>query len=368
MVDTRGHRGLAPFAVIEVDAALRVVDWDERAALEFGTGRAEAIGRPVAAVVPIAGGEAAWRDVLVEDDAPRAWATGERVFEWLHRCVYAEDGSLRGAVCYGREVTARAAAERERAIERQLLAAIIEHMSVSLWAIDERGVFLYQDGRASQAPPRSMLGVNAFEVIPPAGQAELRAVLAGELRHNRMELEGQDWESWLIPVRERVPGGPAMVGVSLDVSEMKRNEQELREKLAVIERQQQAIRAMSTPIIEVWEGVLTLPILGLVDSVRTAEIMDNLLQAVTRARARFAVLDMTGVEVVDTSTAGHLLGMIRAIRLLGAEGIITGIHPNIAQTMVTLGVDLSRMVVHANLREALKYCITRSRPRSATAG
>jgi rsbT co-antagonist protein RsbR len=364
MVDARGQRGLAPFAVIEVDAALRVVDWDERAALEFGVGPAEAIGRPIAEVVPIAGGEAAWRGVLVEDDAARAWATGERVFEWLHRCVYAADGSPRGAVCYGRDVTARLAAERERVVEHQLLAAIAAHMSVALWAIDERGVFVYQDGRASRAPPRSMLGMNAFEVMQPDGLADVRAVLAGELRHNRMELAGQDWESWLIPVHERVPGGPAMIGVSLDVTEMRRSEQELRDKLGVIERQQQAIRAMSTPIIEVWEGVLTLPILGLVDSVRTAEIMDNLLTAVTQRRARFAVLDMTGVEVIDTSTAGHLLGMIRAIRLLGAEGIITGIHPNIAQTMVTLGVDLSRMVVHANLREALKYCITRSRPRA----
>jgi rsbT co-antagonist protein RsbR len=120
---------------------------------------------------------------------------------------------------------------------------------------------------------------------------------------------------------------------------------------------------MSTPIIEVWDGVLTLPILGLVDSVRTAEIMDGLLQAVTRVRARFAILDMTGVDVIDTSTAGHLLGLIRAIRLLGAEGIITGIHPNIAQTMVSLDVDLSNIKVHANLREALKYCIARARPR-----
>lgn len=111
--------------------------------------------------------------------------------------------------------------------------------------------------------------------------------------------------------------------------------------------------------------MLTLPIIGLVDSVRTAEVMDDLLQSVARVRARYAILDMTGVEVVDTQTASHLIGLIRAIRLLGAEGIITGIHPTIAQTIVALGVDLRGIVVRASLREALKYCIAAMSPQQA---
>ncbi|HEY0138024.1 MAG TPA: STAS domain-containing protein, partial [Nannocystis sp.] len=78
---------------------------------------------------------------------------------------------------------------------------------------------------------------------------------------------------------------------------------------------------------------------------------------VTRTRARFAILDLTGVDVLDTATANHLLGMIRALRLLGAEGVLTGIHPHVAQTVVTLGVDLSTLVVRANLRDALKYAL-----------
>jgi rsbT co-antagonist protein RsbR len=114
-------------------------------------------------------------------------------------------------------------------------------------------------------------------------------------------------------------------------------------------------------------GVVVLPIIGLMDSVRTAERMDNLLQAVSRQRAHHAILDMTGIEVVDTATASHLLGMIRALRLLGAEGIIPGIHPGIAQTIVTQGLDLRDIVVHATLREALKRCITaESAGRAAT--
>src|SRR5690606_34344840 len=135
------------------------------------------------------------------------------------------------------------------------------------------------------------------------------------------------------------------------------SEEALREKLQQIEDQQQVIRALSTPIIEIWDHVLTAPIVGVIDSERASELMDNLLQAVARTRARFAILDLTGVEQVDTGTAGHLLGLIRAIKLLGAEGVITGIHPNIAQTIVALGLETSAMTVRASLREALKYCM-----------
>src|SRR5690606_28855181 len=142
----------------------------------------------------------------------------------------------------------------------------------------------------------------------------------------------------------------------------KLREQDLLAKIDLIERQQQVIRDLSTPIIEVWEGVLALPIIGLVDSMRTSEIMDNLLQSVARLRARFAILDMTGVEVIDTATANHLIRMIRAIGLLGAEGILSGIHPGVAQTIVTLGIDLSTISVHASLRQALEHCIGPGRP------
>ena len=122
-------------------------------------------------------------------------------------------------------------------------------------------------------------------------------------------------------------------------------------------------RELATPIIEVWDGVLTMPIVGLVDTARAAEIMDNLLQAVTRSRAGFAILDLTGVEVVDTGTASHLIQLIGALRLLGAEGILTGIHATVAQTMVSLGIDLSNVIVHATLRDALKHCIRVGRRR-----
>lgn len=129
---------------------------------------------------------------------------------------------------------------------------------------------------------------------------------------------------------------------------------ELEEKLATIELQRAAIRELSTPIIEVWEGVLCLPVVGVLDSSRSAEMTEALLTAIVEKKARCAIIDITGIQVMDTGTADHFLRMARAVRLLGSNCVLTGIHPNIAQTVVHMGVDLSDIVTHRTLRNALQ--------------
>jgi rsbT co-antagonist protein RsbR len=360
MSERRGVLRRVPWVEIEVDAQLRVTEWSPRAEQAFAAERAAAIGRPIAELVAVAGGEASWRRVLSESDADEAWSLADgRVFAWQHACLFDADGRVCGAVCHGREVTTQAAADRLARRDQAILRVVHQTLGMVLWAIDTRGTFVIQCGRAAMVPEGSLVGQNILTLYGSGDGEAIRAALRGEPDHGVSSQYGKDWESWMIPVQAEAPTDVAVVGISLDVSEATARERELRDKLELIERQQRAIRSMSTPIIEVWDKVLCLPILGMVDSVRTAEIMDSLLQAVTRVRARFAILDMTGVEVVDTSTAGHLLGLVRAIELLGATGIITGIHPDIAQTMVALGLDLSRIVVHANLREALKHCLLR---------
>jgi rsbT co-antagonist protein RsbR len=110
---------------------------------------------------------------------------------------------------------------------------------------------------------------------------------------------------------------------------------------------------------------LVLPLLGVVDSMRAAEVMGEVLQGVVNKEANFVLLDLTGVEIVDTATASHIIDLIRAIRLLGAEGIITGIRSSVAQTMVSLGVSLEGMITHATLRQGLQYCIRQLKQRAA---
>jgi PAS domain S-box-containing protein len=151
------------------------------------------------------------------------------------------------------------------------------------------------------------------------------------------------------------------VGALSDLSARKRTESELREQLAIIRRQQEAIRVLSVPIIEVWDGVLTVPVLGVLDLERTAELMATLLAAVTRTHCRHVILDVTGVATMDAATAEHVIRVVRALQLLGAIGIVVGIQPSVAKAIVSLGVDLSSITTLANLREALMLCMKRGR-------
>jgi len=129
---------------------------------------------------------------------------------------------------------------------------------------------------------------------------------------------------------------------------------DLEAKLQMIEMQQAAIRDLSTPIIEVWAGVLCLPVVGIVDSQRSAEMTESLLEMVVTKQARTAIVDITGIDVMDTKTADHFIKMAKAVRLLGAQCILSGINPAIAQTLTHIGVDLTGVRTMRNLRDALQ--------------
>jgi rsbT co-antagonist protein RsbR len=135
---------------------------------------------------------------------------------------------------------------------------------------------------------------------------------------------------------------------------------ELDERLATIEQQRSAIRSLSTPVIEVWRGVLCLPVVGVMDTQRSAEMTSALLTTIVEKGARYAIIDITGIEVMDTRTVDHFIRMAKAIRLLGAECALTGLNPHIAQTVVHMGLDLSDIVTHRSLRDALFRYVTGS--------
>jgi rsbT co-antagonist protein RsbR len=151
----------------------------------------------------------------------------------------------------------------------------------------------------------------------------------------------------------------ALARIRKEVEERRKTEQDLREKLELIHAQENALRAvMATPIIQVWDSIITMPVVGTLDNVRATTMMNRLLGAVSELRARYAIVDLTGVEAVDTSTADHLLRIARAVQLLGARIIITGIKPAVAQTMVSLGLDVSTISTQRNLQEGLRFCMS----------
>ena len=136
---------------------------------------------------------------------------------------------------------------------------------------------------------------------------------------------------------------------------------ELERKLLIVEKQRAAIRELSTPIIELWEGVLCLPVVGIMDTARSTEMTNSLLEAIIEKKTRYTIIDITGIEVMDTRTVDHFMRMAKSIRLLGAECALTGISPHIAQTVVHMGLELDDVVTHRSLRDALAHYVTRIR-------
>ncbi|GHA80231.1 STAS domain-containing protein [Cognatilysobacter bugurensis] len=134
--------------------------------------------------------------------------------------------------------------------------------------------------------------------------------------------------------------------------------QRMRE--SIIERQQQELLELSTPVVKLWDGVLALPIIGTLDSNRTATMMETLLTRIADTGSAIAIIDITGVPTVDTLVAQHLIKTVTAIRLMGAECIISGVRPQIAQTIVHLGVDLGNVTTKANLADALSLALVRT--------
>jgi rsbT co-antagonist protein RsbR len=128
----------------------------------------------------------------------------------------------------------------------------------------------------------------------------------------------------------------------------------------VIARQQQDMLELSTPVVQLWEGILALPLIGTLDSARTQIVMESLLEKIVETGAAIAIIDITGVPTVDTLVAQHLLKTVAAARLMGAECIISGIRPQIAQTIVHLGVDLADVITKATLRDAFAIALDRA--------
>ncbi|RYE93087.1 MAG: PAS domain S-box protein [Myxococcales bacterium] len=218
------------------------------------------------------------------------------------------------------------------------------------WSLDELRArpfleFVHPDDRASTLDETARLGQPGHESVHFENRYRC---LDGSYR----------WLSW---TSVHVPGESRLYCAARDITERKlaaeqheRTVDEMRRRHQV---QQDALHAMASPIIEIWDQILSLPIVGIVDSVRAADMKQALLESIFRTTARYVIVDLTGVDTVDTATADHLLTVMRSVRLLGAQGVITGIQPQVAQTIVALGVDMREVVTLRSLREGLKFCL-----------
>jgi rsbT co-antagonist protein RsbR len=151
-----------------------------------------------------------------------------------------------------------------------------------------------------------------------------------------------------------------IVSATLDKLGLYTTEVFLKSREELIHRQQQEMLELSTPVVRLFEGILALPLIGTLDSARTQIVMENLLQRIVETGAEIAIIDITGVPTVDTLVAQHLLKAVAAARLMGADCIISGIRPQIAQTIVHLGVDLQSVITKANMADAFSVALKRN--------
>ena len=306
-----------------------------------------------------------------EGEVPRLHKSGKEIwFQATYNPVLGLDGKPNRVVKTAVDITEKklAALENEAAVER--LLATLESIGASQAMIE-----FEMDGKIITAN-ENFLRALGYELPEIVGQhhsmfvhpdfresAEYRKFWdtlkvgkfeAGEALRIRKDGSEVWFQAAYNPVLDSDGRPYKVVKTAIDITAKKKAA--LRAE-ATVSRQAQDILELSTPVISVWDGVLVLPLIGTVDSRRAQECMEGALTRLSSEKARVLILDITGVPVVDTLVANHLIGMASATRMMGGNSIITGISPTIAMTMIGLGIDLSSLHTRGTLAEGLKLAI-----------
>jgi rsbT co-antagonist protein RsbR len=169
-------------------------------------------------------------------------------------------------------------------------------------------------------------------------------------------------ERWLsatkVPFYDKNGNIMGTLGITRDVTRLKTLELEKQKK---IELQREELIELSTPVIDVWEGVLTVPVLGSLDSERAARISEALLTRIVEKRAKVAIIDISGISAVDSAVADRIIRTAKAVRLIGAEAVLTGVGQEIAQTIADLGIDMEGLKTLSTLKDGLKYVLQKEK-------
>lgn len=269
------------------------------------------------------------------------------------------------------------------------LRSLVDHLPVAVYAIDSNGTVLVSNaesrrlGNSSEgeeaAPMDGSEQLGFFlpdkttpypvEQLPLLRALEGQTVRGVDLYMRNPKLSDGIWlEVHATPLVDASGNPRGALGVFVDNQSRKSLEThvEMRnselvaseaEKTELITRLRVAVQELSTPILELWEDVLALPVIGVVDSRRSAEMMERLLDEIVHSQSRFVIIDLTGVEVIDTSTADHFMKLVKAVGLIGARCVLTGIRPAVAQTLVDLDVSFGQLETLRNLKHGLRHCL-----------
>lgn len=242
------------------------------------------------------------------------------------------------------------------------LTQIINSLPLAVWATDANYICTMSAGRALEKLGTSA-GQRVGQDLREAYSAHpeildiFRRVHAGETVIVEMPLRGRHWMVSYYPARNGVGEIVGHYGVSQDITDRKQDELRMREQLATIEAQQRAIAELVSPVIEVWSGVLVVPLIGALTDDRAAVLAEHLLERVVHRGAAFAILDLTGVDALDARQAEHLVRVLRSLDLLGCACLFSGLRPSVASAMVTLDLEIPEGRTHPTLAEALRRCL-----------
>lgn len=324
-------------SIVEINAACeRLLGWT----------REELLGRRLAELRTLDDRDGAAESRLRRRDGALRW------FAW----TYARAGAVN--LLAGRDISDERAGADPLTSLRGLFAALADFAAI----IDPRGSVLHLNDAASRFAGADASETTLDQLTPNAARmlsdwiprALAEGGWEGEAELTRADGSSATVSMTIAPVRT---GGRTVAAlVARDHNEAARFEEELQRRFL----QEEAVSAATaTPIIQVWDDIVTMPVVGLIDSVRAGDMKTGLLDVVARTGARFAIVDLTGVDTVDTATADHLLRVMRAVQLLGARCVITGIQPSVAQIIVGLGLDLQGVITLRSLREGLRFCLRR---------
>lgn len=372
----------SPLAMIEWDATTgTILSWNPSAARIFGWSADEAVGANLLNLLVPADSRdalAAVRDKLLAGKMPEMRNRNTRrngtviLCRWHNIPLRSDDGRVIRFLSQVEDISATENQAAALLASERRLQALLGEAPIILFVCEPDGTITYAGGRALDRlgfTEQTPVGMNLFDLYPDRtdGIARLRGVVEhGQSVRWQTLLGGGAFDIWAGPYQR--DGVRGLIGVATDITERRQAEAEQRQlQEQVIAAQAAAIRELSTPLLPIADGVVVLPLVGAIDSQRAQQVIEVLLGGIGEHSARVAILDITGVQVVDTATANVLLQSARAAQLLGTKVMMTGIRPEVAQTLVALGVDLDTIQTFATLRQAVQHALAAPRGQRAAA-
>ena len=353
------------------DTDLRYVEVQGQAPEVMGLSREALLGRTVREALPAETAdllEPLYREALAGNEQLFNLSLGERTYEV--RVVPVRDGA--GAISAGMVLASDITLQRQISSQARRYETIVENAPDAVLVYDLEGKIVYANPGAATilgaATRAELLGTDGRTWIDPEDTPTIDEALATLMSEGiwrgRVGLVGPAGKrvqsenvSFVLTDERGTPTGTATMARDI-TNQIREEEERAEEQRQIIDSQQATLRELSTPLIPLADNVVVMPLVGTIDSRRAGQIMETLLEGVAANQADIALLDISGVRVVDTQVADALLRAAKAAKLLGTRIVLTGIKAEVAQTIVHLGADMSEIVTRSNLQEGLRYALT----------